>query len=234
MTAKRLFLALAVAFALWFWWAVPLKGLRQGTEAAMLREQDAERAELTAGTGLTMAVQDAQDVIDQYQEILQWVGDPITQSNEADFIDVCPMMKEWLSEIVGEIGYYTCGVSHAQPAEGHARILPIGLRLRSPADGFESPAEKAERLVLTVEENPAMLLLAFTVGEDDPTRSDSEGNLITPSMDADLTVHFYVKAIPPEDEMAAAEQAAADRAAALDSGAMLEDLLEREPHENQP
>ena len=234
MTAKKLLLALVVAFVLWFWWAVPLKGLRQGTETAMLREQEAERAELAAGTGLTMAVQDAQDVIDQYQGILQWVGDPITQSNEADFIDVCPMMREWLSEIVGEIAHYTCAVDPAQPAEGGARILPIGLRLRSPADGFESPAEKAERLVLAVEEEPSMLLMSFTAGEDDPDRFDSEGNLVTPNADVDLRVHFYVKAIPPEDEVAAAEKTAADRATALESGAILEDLLEREPHEHQP
>ena len=234
MAAKKLLLALVAAFVLWIWWTVPLKGLRQGTEAAEDREDQAREAELIAGMGLTMTIEDAQEDIDRYEDILEWVGDPITQSNEADFIDVCPMMKERMSGIVGEIGYCTCSVGPAQPAQGNARILPLSLRVRSPADGFESPAEKAERLVLAVEEDPSMLLMYFTASEDDPDKYDSEGNLVTPSAELELQVNFYVKAIPPEDEVAAAEKRAADRAAAFESGAMLEDLLEREPRENQP
>ena len=229
MIAKTLLAVLGAAICLWVWWTVPLKGLRSGEEAAVQAETAADDMERDADTGPLMPVDEAQEVLDQYEEILIWVGDPLSRSKEADFIAVCPMMEQLLIDIVGLIGEntYSCFLGDARDKGniGSARVLPLTLKATVLAEDGESPAEEAERLILAMEEEPSTLLKRFSAFEDHTVIVDAAGNPVPPRAYVEMNVDFYVLAEPPEDVRTAAEEKAAARSAAFESGALEEELL---------
>lgn len=220
MIAKALLMALGSALCLYLWWTVPLKGLRAGGEDADRAEEAAKAAVDDADVELEMPVEEARAVLNQYKGMLEWVGDPITRSAKADFMAVCPMMKARLGAIVGKIDKYSCQVGVPKEGIEGARVLPLTLRVDTPAEDGELPAAEAERLILAVEEIPELLLQKFRAAEDPPNRTDAGGNPITPKAYIEMNVDFYVLAEPPSAAMEEAEEEEADRAAKFETDAL--------------
>ena len=227
MIAKVLLVTLGSALCLWVWWTVPLKGLRAGEEKAVQAEEAAAQMESDAAAEPLMTADEARDVVEQYEEILIWVGNPVAPSREADYIDVCPMMEQRMTDIVGLLDEYTCSLGDAQPGIGGARVLSLTLKMTLLAEDDEQPAEKMERLILAVEDDPSMLLNSFSVTETKPEVSSVDGTPAAAKAYVEFNSDFYVLAEPPEDLRIEAEERAAERSAAFDSGALAEDLLKR-------
>ena len=195
MIAKRALVLIAAAAFIWLFWQA--LAIRRGDPEQAKRDEDrAQALEDEASDESRMDREKADEVLAQYESLgIEWVGDALSPSIEADFLAVCPELKETIRGYTGEVGMYSCAVSMGLASVGGARILPISMSMRV-------PTATVEALVTAMEEKPDITVANFTVKEE--YTDDASGSYSS----LDLSLDMYTLAHPTDEDVACAQEAA--------------------------
>ena len=198
MITKRALVLVAVCAFLWLFWQA-LAPRRGDPEQVKSEENRAQMLENEASDASQMDREEADDLLAQYESLgIEWVGDALSPSVEADFLAVCPELKETIIGYTGEAGMYSCVVRAGQASVGGARILPISVSMRVPTATVES-------LVIAMDEKPYIRVANFTVREEHTEHTADAGGSYS---SLDMSLDMYTLAHPTDEDIACAQEAA--------------------------
>lgn len=186
-----------------------------------LEEQNQLTDKFESDIGLS--VTEAESKIQKYEDSFLWFGNSKQQDEFERYAGtVCNYIRDELSSILNDeldhITTFTCKVGQPQPFQSNIDTLPLSLNLGTACTG------DTERLVIGVDNHPAMLILEVSASRK-PEASDQQNKGKITREEVSLTTEFYVLNTATKEQLEAIETEAEKRSLEFDIETTRQELL---------